>query len=95
MEFHPSLSNVDIKQLTNCRWGMMLWQLLVTSFFIYSYRQYGNNFAMFINFMIQTYYIAKFFYWEIGYFYTLDIILDRAGFYICWGCIAFVPSLYT
>jgi len=23
------------------------------------------------------------------------MILDRAGFYICWGCIVFVPTFYT
>ncbi|KAL3319572.1 hypothetical protein Ciccas_001762 [Cichlidogyrus casuarinus] len=40
-------------------------------------------------------YITKFFYWEAGYYRTLDIILDRAGYYICWGCLVFVPGLYA
>lgn len=26
---------------------------------------------------------------------TMDIILDRAGYYICWGCLCFIPGLYT
>jgi len=26
---------------------------------------------------------------------TMDIQHDRAGFYICWGCLVWVPSLYT
>jgi Ergosterol biosynthesis ERG4/ERG24 family. len=39
--------------------------------------------------------VAKFFWWEAGYFSTLDIILDRAGYYICWGCLVWVPCLYT
>lgn len=26
---------------------------------------------------------------------TIDIMLDRAGFYICWGCLVFVPGLYA
>jgi hypothetical protein len=26
---------------------------------------------------------------------TLDIILDKAGYYICWGCLVFVPGFYA
>lgn len=29
------------------------------------------------------------------YFNTLDITLDRAGYYICWGCLVWVPAFYT
>ncbi|KAF5807426.1 putative 7-dehydrocholesterol reductase [Helianthus annuus] len=25
----------------------------------------------------------------------MDIAHDRAGFYICWGCLVWVPSIYT
>ena len=34
----------------------------------------------------------KFFYWETGYFNTLDITLDRAGYYLCWGCLCWVQA---
>lgn len=40
-------------------------------------------------------YLTKFFWWEAGYMCTMDIILDRAGYYICWGCLCFIPGLYT
>ena len=40
-------------------------------------------------------YNAKFFYWETGYFNSMDIMHDRAGYYICWGCLVWVPSLYV
>ena len=46
-------------------------------------------------FSLQSVFVAKFFWWEAGYFSTLDIILDRAGYYICWGCLVWVPCLYT
>merc|ERR1712136_411172 len=36
-----------------------------------------------------------FFAWEIGYMRSIDIIVDRAGFYETWGCLVWVPSLYT
>ena len=40
-------------------------------------------------------YLFKFFYWETGYFCSMDIQHDRAGYYICWGCLVYVPSMYT
>ena len=29
------------------------------------------------------------------YFGSMDIAHDRAGFYLCWGCLVWVPSVYT
>ena len=40
-------------------------------------------------------YITKFFWWEAGYMRTIDIMLDRAGYYICWGCLVLIPGLYA
>ncbi len=34
--------------------------------------------------------LFQFFYWETGYFNTIDIIMDRAGYYLCWGCLCWV-----
>ena len=31
----------------------------------------------------------------IRYFCSMDIQHDRAGYYICWGCLNWVPSMYT
>jgi hypothetical protein len=45
--------------------------------------------------LLQTIYLFKFYHWETGYFNTLDITLDRAGYYICWGCLVWVPTFYT
>jgi 7-dehydrocholesterol reductase len=95
LSFHPTIGGVDVKQLTNCRFGMIGWQIIITIFAFFSYYNYGINTAMAVSFILQTLYIAKFFFWETGYFNTLDITLDRAGYYICWGCIVFVPAFYT
>ncbi|KRX05300.1 hypothetical protein PPERSA_00601 [Pseudocohnilembus persalinus] len=95
MDFHPKILGVDVKQLTNCRFGMMIWQILVLGWGFASYERFGVNWAVIVTTVLQTLYIGKFFYWEMGYFYTLDMTLDRAGFYICWGCIVFVPTFYT
>ena len=43
----------------------------------------------------QYLYLVKFFVWEIGYMRSIDIIVDRAGFYETWGCIVWVPTVYT
>jgi 7-dehydrocholesterol reductase len=74
---------------------MIGWQIIITIFAFFSYYNYGLNTAMAVSFILQSLYIAKFFFWETGYFNTLDITLDRAGYYICWGCIVFVPAFYT
>ena len=34
-------------------------------------------------------------WWESGYTRTIDIMLDRSGYYICWGCLCWVPGLYA
>jgi 7-dehydrocholesterol reductase len=95
LEFHPRIGGVDIKQLTNCRFGMIFWQVIIIIFAFFSYYSGGFNVAMWVTVVLQTIYIAKFFWWETGYFNTLDITLDRAGYYICWGCLVFLPAFYT
>ena len=31
----------------------------------------------------------------MGYMCSMDIQHDRAGYYICWGCLVWVPAVYT
>ncbi|GLH12273.1 Uncharacterized protein GBIM_17016 [Gryllus bimaculatus] len=95
LELHPRLLGVDVKQLTNCRIGMMGWQLLIIAFYVASVQRHGFSAATLVNLLLQSVFIAKFFWWEAGYFSTLDITLDRAGYYLCWGCLVWVPCLYT
>ncbi|GLT52456.1 hypothetical protein SLA2020_257960 [Shorea laevis] len=51
--------------------------------------------SMLVNTILMLVYVTKFFWWEAGYWNTMDIAHDRAGFYICWGCLVWVPSVYT
>ena len=95
IELHPRLLGVDIKQLTNCRFGMLGWALLVLNFAIASIQLNGFNFGPLVNAVLINLYLLKFFYWETGYFNTLDITLDRAGYYLCWGCLTWVQIFYT
>ncbi|KAK7069220.1 7-dehydrocholesterol reductase [Halocaridina rubra] len=95
MEIHPRILGVDVKQFTNCRFGLMAWELLVVNFFVAGWIKHGFSLAHLVCALLQTIYLGKFYWWETGYFNTLDITLDRAGYYICWGCLVFVPAFYT
>jgi len=97
LELYPRVMNVDLKQITNCRFGMTAWPLLVILHGIKNYELNQGKFvdAIWLSVALQLVYITKFFWWEGGYMRTLDIILDKAGYYICWGCLVFVPGFYA
>lgn len=94
-ELYPRILGIDIKVFTNCRFGLTVWALVVSICFLKSYELYGFVDSMFVCWFLQTVYLTKFFWWEGGYMSTMDISVDRAGFYICWGCLAYVPGFYT
>lgn len=94
-ELYPRIAGFDIKQFTNCRFGMMSWPVIVLSFAAKQASLYGLSNSMLVAVIIQLVYIGKFFHWEAGYLRSTDIIHDRAGFYICWGCLVWVPVVYT
>lgn len=95
-ELYPRILGFDVKQFTNCRFGMMYWQV---GLICYAARQYSDigyvSSSMFVSVFLQSVYVAKFFLWETGYFCSMDIQHDHAGYYICWGCLVWLPSMYT
>ncbi len=94
-ELYPRVMGWDLKQFTNCRFGMMSWGLILISYAAKQNQLYGLSDSMLIAVALQLIYITKFFLWETGYLRSLDIMHDRAGFYICWGCLVWVPCIYT
>ena len=94
-ELYPRVFGIDIKVFTNCRFGLTVWALVVSICFLKSYELYGFIDSMFVCWALQIVYLTKFFWWEAGYLKTMDISVDRAGFYICWGCLVYVPGFYT
>jgi 7-dehydrocholesterol reductase len=94
-ELYPRILGWDVKMFTNCRFGMMGWPLILISFAAKQQALYGLSDSMAVAVLLQLVYIAKFFWWETGYLRSLDIMHDRAGFYICWGCLVWVPAVYT
>jgi len=96
MELHPRLFGVDLKQLCNCRLSLMGWSVIIVSFAAKQHSLYGQvSNGMIVSVVLQLAYLLKFYAWEGGYFASLDIMHDRFGFYICWGVLCWVPTLYT
>lgn len=81
-ELYPRIFGWDVKQFTNCRFGLMSWALLTMCFAAKQHEAHGLSNSMIVSVTLQLIYIAKFFHWEMGYMKTLDIMHDRAGFYL-------------
>jgi 7-dehydrocholesterol reductase len=94
-ELYPRILGWDVKLFTNCRIGMMGWPLFLLSFAAKQQQLYGLSDSMLVAVALQLIYITKFFIWETGYLGSLDIMHDRAGYYICWGVLVWIPGIYT
>jgi 7-dehydrocholesterol reductase len=96
VELHPTLFAVNLKQLVNCRLSMMGWSVIVCSFAAKQAELSGHvSSSMLVSVTITVVYLFKFFWWESGYFTSLDIMHDRFGYYICWGVLSWVPAVYA
>ena len=94
-ELFPRFLGWDVKRFVACRFGLMGWALIIVSFAAKQQDLHGLSDSMVVAAGLQLVYVAKFFWWERGYMGTTDMTHDRAGFYICWGCLVWVPGLYT
>jgi 7-dehydrocholesterol reductase len=95
-ELYPRIMGWDVKLFTNCRFGMMGWSLFLLSYAAKQQQLYGFiSDSMIVAVALQIIYITKFFIWETGYLRSLDIMHDRAGYYICWGVLVWIPGVYT
>lgn len=85
IERHPVIG-FQIKQIFNCRFGMMGWPLISICCLAFQYQKYGymSN-SIWVSTILQLIYVGKFFWWEKGYFNTMDMAYDHCGFYIIWG----------
>ena len=96
-ELYPRIFGLDLKRFVNSRFSMTYWQLAGLSFCYRSYTLHDNqmDWGLFFSALSQYLYLVKFFVWEMGYMRSIDIIVDRAGFEIQWGCLVWVPAVYT
>lgn len=94
-ELYPQVFGLSLKKFITCRFGMMSWSLILLSYAAKQNELYGLSNSMVVSLALQLIYVSKFYIWETGYLRSLDIMHDRAGFYICWGCLVWVPCIYT
>ncbi|KTD61462.1 7-dehydrocholesterol reductase [Legionella santicrucis] len=94
-ELYPQVLGWHIKKFITCRFGMMSWGLFLISYCAKQAELGGLSNSMLISVFLQFVYLSKFYMWEKGYLRSLDMMHDRAGFYICWGCMVWVPCVYT
>jgi len=74
---------------------MTLWLLhCVSTLFVVS-QSSDKDWSVFFCSLSQIVYLSGFFFQEAHYVHTIDVIEDRAGFYETWGCLVWVPSIYT
>ena len=90
VELHSQNRHGDSKMIINSRVGMMLWGVINILAIMSSDAPNVK-----VSSILQLIYITKFFIWESGYAKTSDITLDRCGYYLFWGCICYVPCIYT
>lgn len=94
VELHPRLCGLNVKQLLNCRVSMMGWSVAMLCFAQTQYDRNQLSSGIVVLAALHFLYLAKFFWWEPGYFASIDIIHDRCGYYIIWGVLCWVPSVY-
>ena len=95
-ELYPRILGIDVKMFTNCRVGMTGWALSAMAF-AFAQKELLGSFdpGVVVTAALLVMYLMKFFIWEPGYMRSTDIITDRAGYYICWGCLVWVPAVYS
>ncbi len=95
IELHPRLLGINLKQLVNCRISMMGWSVTFVLFALAQWERHGLiSTSMIASVTVLVVYLFKFFWWEGGYFHSMDIMHDRFGYYICWGVLVWVPAVY-
>ncbi|XP_065305419.1 uncharacterized protein [Dermacentor albipictus] len=96
LELYPRVGKrFDVKLWTNSRFGMMLWQLLVLVSWKAQVETSGWNWAMAVTSFLQTAHAAKFFWREDSYMQFEDVVVDRSGYYLSFGFIAFMGPIYA
>jgi 7-dehydrocholesterol reductase len=69
VELYPRIMNVDVKLITNCRYGMLAWALLSIIFCMKAFELYGYTDSALVTCILTVVYLTKFFWWESGIFY--------------------------
>ncbi|KAB8073313.1 ergosterol biosynthesis ERG4/ERG24 [Aspergillus leporis] len=97
IELNPRIGdNFDLKLYTNGRPGLIAWTLVDLSNIAYHYQiHHHSSPSLILVTILHGIYVLDFFINEAWYLRTIDIAHDHYGFYLAWGCLTWVPSMYT
>ncbi|CZT53362.1 related to c-14 sterol reductase ERG-3 [Rhynchosporium secalis] len=96
IELNPRLGeHFDVKLFTNGRAGMMTWTLIDIANLALQYRNGTLSPSLVLVTLLHSIYVLDFFANESWYLRTIDITHDHYGFYLAWGCFAWLPAMYT
>ena len=90
---YPFLGPLNVKQFTNCRFGMMAWAVLPVIFACHQYGRRSSPTPVFVCVALMSVYNFKFFLWETALLHGHPA--RPRGYYICWGCLVWVPAVYA
>lgn len=66
VELYPRVFGIDIKLITNCRYGMLSWALLSVIFCMKTFELHGYTDSALVTCVLTLVYLTKFFWWESG-----------------------------
>ncbi|MES2288002.1 MAG: hypothetical protein V4547_20105 [Bacteroidota bacterium] len=92
---HPYFLGVNLKQLILPRMGMMIWQIFNVTFLVAGVRMNDNTFDLghLVNVLLQAIYILKSSHLEHVLVTMMEFTHDRAGFYLIWGSLVWIPAV--
>ncbi|KAI1384402.1 ERG4/ERG24 ergosterol biosynthesis protein [Hypoxylon trugodes] len=92
----PLIGEIDIKEWTELRPGMLGWIILNCAFIAKQYRTFGfvTDSIVFIT-IVQAVYVLDSVIMEPAILTTIDIINDGFGFMLSFGDIVWVPFMYS
>ena len=93
---NPRIGDLDLKFFCEARPGLMLWVLLDASCAAKQYELHGfvTTPMLLVN-AFQLLYVADYFVHEDAILTTWDIRHERFGWMLCWGCLVWVPFMYS
>ncbi len=93
---NPRVGRLDLKFFCESRPGMILWVVINASLAARQYQLFGRVTApiLLVN-AFQLLYVADYFFNEEAILTTWDIRHERFGWMLCWGCLVWVPFMYS
>jgi protein-S-isoprenylcysteine O-methyltransferase Ste14 len=96
VSLNPRIRGFDLKYFCESRPGLILWVAINASLAATQYRLHGRvTTPMILVNAFQFLYVADYFFHEEAIVTTWDIKHERFGWMLCWGCLVWVPFIYT